>query len=59
LNLAGTIRAVLSGVCIVVIGSLLAGLGVIFNPLTALLLLLLIISTSIAFNGINSGGVLK
>ena len=51
LNLAGTIKAVLSGVCIVVIGSLLAGLGVIFNPLTALLLLLLIISTSIAFNG--------
>src|SRR5579863_4343106 len=47
LNLAGTIKAVLSGVCIVVIGSLLAGLGVIFNPLTALLL----ISTSIAFNG--------
>ena len=42
LNLAGTIKAVLSGVCIVVIGSLLAGLGVIFHPLTALLLLLLI-----------------
>jgi ABC-2 type transport system permease protein len=42
LNLAGTINAVLSGVCIVVIGSLLAGLGVIFNPLTALLLPLLI-----------------
>src|ERR1700760_3431694 len=51
LNLAGTIKAVLSGVCIVVIGSLMAGLGVIFNPVTALLLLLLIISTSIAFNG--------
>jgi ABC-2 type transport system permease protein len=51
LNLAGTIKAVLSGICIVVIGSLLAGLGVIFNPVTALLLLLLIISTSIAFNG--------
>jgi ABC-2 type transport system permease protein len=51
LNLAGTIKAVLSGVCIVVIGSLLAALDVTFNPLTALLLLLLIISTSIAFNG--------
>jgi ABC-2 type transport system permease protein len=50
LNLAGTIKAVLSGFCIVVRGSLLAGLGVIFNPLTALLLLF-IISTSIAFNG--------
>jgi ABC-2 type transport system permease protein len=41
LNLAGTIKAVLSGVCIVVIGSLLAASNVIFNPLTALLLLLL------------------
>src|SRR6201986_249110 len=51
LNLAGTIKAVLSGVCILVIGSLLAGLGVIFNPLTAFLLLLLIICTSVAFNG--------
>jgi ABC-2 type transport system permease protein len=51
LNLAGTIKAVLSGICLTVIGSLFAGLGVIFHPLTALLLLLLIISTSIAFNG--------
>ena len=32
LNLAGTIKAVLSGICITVIGSLLAGLGVIFQP---------------------------
>jgi ABC-2 type transport system permease protein len=51
LNLAGTIKAVMSGICITMIGSLFAGLGVIFNPWTALLLLLLIISTSIAFNG--------
>jgi ABC-2 type transport system permease protein len=51
LNLAGTIKATLSGICLTVIGSLLAGLGVIFNPVTAFLLLLLIISTSIAFNG--------
>ncbi len=51
LNLAGTIKAVLSGVCLTVIGSLLAGLGVIFHPEGALLLLLLIISTSVAFNG--------
>jgi ABC-2 type transport system permease protein len=51
LNLAGTMKAVLSGVCLTVIGSLLAGLGVIFHPVAALLLLLLIISTSIAFNG--------
>jgi ABC-2 type transport system permease protein len=51
LNLAGTIKAVLSGICITVIGSLLAGLGIIFHPESALLLLLLIISTSMAFNG--------
>ena len=51
LNLAGTIKAVLSGICITVIGSLLAGLGVIFNPESAFLLLLLIIATSMAFNG--------
>jgi ABC-2 type transport system permease protein len=51
LNFAGTIKAVLSGVCLTVIGSLMAGLGVIFNPVSALLLMLLILSTSIAFNG--------
>ena len=51
LNFAGTIKAVLSGVCLTVIGSLMAGLGTIFNPMSALLLMLLILSTSIAFNG--------
>ena len=51
LNLAGTIKAVLSGISLTVIGSLFAGLGVIFHPMSALLLLLLIIATSIAFNG--------
>ena len=51
LNFAGTTKAVLSGVCLTVIGSLMAGLGVIFNPVSALLLILLILSTSIAFNG--------
>jgi ABC-2 type transport system permease protein len=51
LNLAGAIKAVLSGVCLTVIGSLFAGLGVIFHPLTILQLSLLIASTSIAFNG--------
>ena len=51
LNFAGTIKAVLSGVCLTVIGSLMAGLGAIFNPVSALLLMLLILSTSIAFNG--------
>ena len=51
LNLAGAIKAVLSGISLTVIGSLLAGIGVIFHPLTDLLLLLLIIAASIAFNG--------
>lgn len=51
LNLAGTIKAVLSGVSLTVIGSLFAGLGTIFQPGSALLLALLIISTSVAFNG--------
>jgi len=51
LNLAGTIKAVLSGISLTVIGSLFAGLGVIFHPESAALLLLMIVSTSIAFNG--------
>jgi ABC-2 type transport system permease protein len=51
LNLAGTIKAVLSGLCLTIIGSLLAGLGVIFHPLAALQLFLLIVATSVAFNG--------
>lgn len=51
LNLAGSIKAVISGVCITVIGSLLAGLGVIFHPMILLQLSLLIVATSVAFNG--------
>lgn len=51
LNLAGAIKAVLSGVCITVIGTLFAGLGAIFHPMAALQLLLLIVTTSVAFNG--------
>ena len=51
LNLAGAIKAVLSGVTLTVIGSLLAGLGVIFHPIVVLQLSLLIVATSIAFNG--------
>lgn len=51
LNLAGAVKAVLSGVCITIIGTLFAGLGVIFHPIAVLQLLLLIITTSIAFNG--------
>jgi ABC-2 type transport system permease protein len=51
LNVAGAIKAVLAGISITVIGSLMAGLGVIFNPLADLNLFLLIIGTSLAFNG--------
>lgn len=51
LNLAGAIKAAMSGITLTVIGSLLAGLGVIFHFATVLQLLLLIVCTSIAFNG--------
>lgn len=51
LNLAGAIKAVLSGICLTVIGTLMAGLGVIFDPMADLELLALIVGTSIAFNG--------
>src|ERR1700756_3250054 len=51
LNGAGSIKAVLSGITLTVIGSLMAGLGTIFRPGADLQLLLLIIATSIAFNG--------
>ena len=33
LNLAGAIKAVLAGICLTVIGSLMAGLGTIFHPM--------------------------
>jgi ABC-2 type transport system permease protein len=51
LNVAGAVKAVLSGICLTVIGSLLAGLGVIFHPAAVFQLALLIVATSIAFNG--------
>jgi len=51
LNLAGAVKAVLSGICITIIGTLFAGLGVIFHPMSVLQLFLLIFTTSIAFNG--------
>ncbi len=51
LNIAGAIKAVLSGISLTVIGSLMAGLGVIFHPMALLQLFLLILGTSIAFNG--------
>ncbi len=51
LNVAGAIKAVLAGISLTVIGSLMAGLGVIFHPDALFNLLLLILGTSIAFNG--------
>jgi ABC-2 type transport system permease protein len=51
LNVAGAIKAVLSGISLTVIGSLLAGLGVIFRPDAVVQLAFLIVATSIAFNG--------
>ena len=50
LNAAGAIKAVLTGVVITVIGSLLSGVNTLFNPATAFGLLLMILLTSLAFN---------
>jgi ABC-2 type transport system permease protein len=50
LNAAGAIKAVMTGVVITVIGSLLAGVGTVFNPGTVLELMIMILLTSIAFN---------
>jgi ABC-2 type transport system permease protein len=50
LNLAGSIKAVMTGVIIVVIGSMLAGVGTIFNPVTIIGLIIMIVLTSLAFN---------
>src|SRR5438045_320407 len=50
LNAAGAIKAVLTGVIITVIGSMLAGVGTLFNPGTALGLIIMILLTSVAFN---------
>jgi ABC-2 type transport system permease protein len=50
LNLAGAIKAVMTGAIIVVIGSMMAGVGTIFNPVTAIGLVIMIVLTSLAFN---------
>src|SRR5215831_16599265 len=50
LNAAGAIKAIMTGVVITVIGSLLAGVGSIFNPSTILGLAVMILLTSLAFN---------
>ena len=50
LNAAGAIKAVMTGIVITLIGSLLAGVGSVFDPGTFLGLMLMILLTSIAFN---------
>jgi len=51
LNIAGAIKAALAGVSITLIGSLMAGLGLIFQPMALIELLAVILVTAIAFNG--------
>jgi ABC-2 type transport system permease protein len=51
LNIAGAGKAVLSGISITVIGSLMAGLGTIFHAEADVELLVMILGTSLAFNG--------
>jgi ABC-2 type transport system permease protein len=51
LNIAGSIKATLSGISIGVIGSLIAGLGIVFHPMIMLQMFSLIVAGSIAFNG--------
>jgi ABC-2 type transport system permease protein len=51
MNIAGSIKAVLAGISLTVIGTLMAGLGIIFHPVADLELLALIAVTAVAFNG--------
>jgi ABC-2 type transport system permease protein len=50
LNAAGAIKAVMTGIVITLIGSLMSGVGTIFNPGTMLGLGLMVLLTSLAFN---------
>jgi ABC-2 type transport system permease protein len=50
LNVAGAVKAVLAGIVITVLGSLLSGLGSVFVPQNMLYILLMIVATSVAFN---------
>lgn len=50
LNGAGAIKGVLTGVVITMIGSLLAGVGTIFHPITILGLMAMVVTTASAFN---------
>src|SRR5205085_8946421 len=50
LNGAGAIKAVMTGIIITFIGSLMAGSGTLFNPSIMLGLIIMIVLTSVAFN---------
>jgi len=50
LNIAGAIKAVLAGIVITILGSLLAGLGTVFAPENFINVMLIILATSMAFN---------
>ncbi len=50
LNLAGAIKAVMTGIVISIIGSLLAGVSTIFHPATLVGLIIMIVLTALAFN---------
>ena len=50
LNIAGAIKAILAGIVITMLGSLLSGLGTIFSLQNMFYVLLMIVATSVAFN---------
>ena len=50
LNIAGAIKAIMAGIVITVLGSLLAGLGTVFTPQNMLYVFLMVVATSLAFN---------
>jgi ABC-2 type transport system permease protein len=50
LNAAGALKAVMTGIIITVIGSLMAGVGTLFNPVIALGLVVMVVLTSVSFN---------
>ena len=47
---SGALKAIMAGLAITFLGSLIAGLGVIFHPVALIQLLLMIVATSFAFN---------
>src|ERR1017187_9075166 len=50
LNVAGALKAIMAGIVITVLGSLLAGLGTVFTPQNMFYVFLMVVATSLAFN---------